>query len=102
MKNTKISLINGLMLTITLFTTIQISTMAPEINPYLNDYQRGLLESYMKEDRKFIENELKLEREKEGYKPFWIPKMKKHLKDVESLYFGNRPVTRQDLNLLQR
>jgi hypothetical protein len=110
MKNTKISLMSSLMLTAISFTAMQISGMAPIVNPQLNFNQRRALQEVIYRNKQALQllNEMQSkdpQRAQEllnyyagGYlREFFNNRsfrdvFLQNIRDAEVLYFSNGPV----------
>jgi hypothetical protein len=90
MKNTKISLISGLMLTITLFTSVQISSMERQPNRFLDRVERDRLAESMQKDEGRLKNLRNLVNKNEATHRA-INAIENHLQKLQTMYYGTKP-----------
>ena len=88
MKNTKKYLSTGVVLAIALFAAVQISAMAPTVNPYLNAGQKSWLENRIKLEVRYLDP-------KSAYYSMGSEQIRSHCREtirrLEEVYYGNRP-----------
>ncbi len=94
MKNTKKYLSTGVALAIALFAAVQISAMAPKVNPYLSPEQKTVIESNIKH----LQDELNPK--SNFFKQYFESQRalaRAMIKGFEEVYYGNQPYTYQQI-----
>ncbi len=96
MKNTKKYLSTGVALAIALFAAVQLTAMAPRVNPYLSERAKQSIKDRIEYIQELLNPKSKAdERLRNSYKA--------HLKGYEEVYYGNQPYSLDELeDIIQR
>jgi hypothetical protein len=87
MKSTKKYLSTGVALAIALFAAIQVSAMAPQVNPYLRAGQKSYLENKINFEKELFNSHSAPSEER------FRSNCREAIRQLEEVYYGNRPYT---------
>jgi hypothetical protein len=93
MKSTKKYLSLGVALAIALFASVQITAMAPKVNPYLSDWDKEVLQNRIAFEGRFLDPNSAYFRTDERFRN----SSRATIKQLEEIYYGNRPYTSAEM-----